>query len=208
MAPCPIATAFNHSLLIEGSLCPFCNSGPAGPSSAASSAVAPSQPQATHSGQSQYTPIKTGTLAALRQTSGNANAARAGAISTTRVTNLASQPQLPSIYKFAVRVAHASYIGDPPMTKWTVWTEGWTVAITYNSLTSFYTFKDTLRHQGQAQFIPYFDGMTRPQRYGYWTLSTNYLDPKSPAPQLWCTWESEYTIQDIITLQGYKLAAK
>ena len=36
------------------------------------------------------------------------------------------------------------------MTKWTVWSEGWSVAISYNFLTSFYTLNDTLRHQGQA----------------------------------------------------------
>ena len=48
--------------------------------------------------------------------------------------------------------------------------------------------------------------MTRPQEYGHWTLAINHLDPKSPAPQLWCTWEAEYTIQDIIALQDFKLA--
>jgi hypothetical protein len=37
-------------------------------------------------------------------------------------------------------------------------------------------------------------------------LATNHLDAKSPAPQLWCTWEGEYTIQDIIALQDSKLA--
>jgi hypothetical protein len=48
--------------------------------------------------------------------------------------------------------------------------------------------------------------MTRPQGHGHWTLSTSHLDPKSPAPQLWCTWELEFTIQDIIALQDFKLA--
>jgi hypothetical protein len=64
----------------------------------------------------------------------------------------------------------------------------------------------TLRSQGQSQFIPYFNAMTQPQGYGHWTLATNHLHPKSPAPQLWCTWEGEYIIQDIIALQDFKLA--
>jgi hypothetical protein len=92
------------------------------------------------------------------------------------------------------------------MTKWTVWTEGWTVTITHNSTASFASLKSTFRSQGQSQFIPYFDAMTRPQGHGHWTMSTNHLDPKSPAPQLWCTWDSEFTIQDIIALQDFKLA--
>jgi hypothetical protein len=198
MAPCPIANAFDHSILIAGSQCPFCHASPAGSSSTASNI-----PREPLSGQSQYTPVTAGTVAALRQTVGQGNAARAKAVASARAT---LGPQLPTVYKFAVRVAHASYEGDPPMTKWTVWAEGWTVAITHNSATSFYTLKDTLRSQGQSQFIPYFNTMTRPEGYGHWTLAANHLDAKSPAPQLWCTWEGEYTIQDIIALQDFKLA--
>jgi hypothetical protein len=154
----------------------------------------------------KYTPVTAGTVAALRQTVGQGNAARAKAIASARASNLALGPQLPTVYKFAVRVAHASYEGDPPMTKWTVWAEGWTVAINHNSTTSFSNLKNTLRNQGQSQFIPYFNAMTQPQGYGHWTLAANHLDPKSPAPQLWCTWDAEYTIQDIIALQDFKLA--
>jgi hypothetical protein len=177
MAPCPIANAFDHSILIAGSQCPFCNASPADSSSTASNT--PQQPLPS---QSQYTPVTAGTVAALRQTVGQGNAARARAVASARASNPALGPQLPTMYKFAVRVAHASYEGDPPMTKWAVWAEGWTVAITHNSTTSFYTLKDTLRSQGQSQFIPYFNAMTRPQGYGHWTLATNHLDAKSPAP--------------------------
>jgi hypothetical protein len=201
MTPCPIANAFDHSILIAGSQCPFCTSSPAGSSSTASNL-----PQESLSSRSQYTPVTAGTVAALRQTVGQGNAARAKAVASARASNLALGSQLPTVYKFAVRVAHASYEGDPPMTKWTVWAEGWTVAITHNSATSFYTLKDTLRSQGQSQFIPYFNAMTQPQGYGHWTLAANHLEAKSPAPQLWCTWEGEYTIQDIIALQDFKLA--
>ena len=36
-------------------------------------------------------------------------------------------------------------------------------------------------------------------------LSTNHLDVKKPAPQLWTTWDDEHTIADIVALQDYKL---
>jgi hypothetical protein len=38
---------------------------------------------------------------------------------------------------------------------------------------------------------------------GDWTLSTNHLDPKNPAPQLWCTRKNELCIQDAVSLQDY-----
>jgi len=57
----------------------------------------------------------------------------------------------------------------------------------------------------QAQFIPYVDGMTRPEGYGHWTLSTNHLDPKSPEPQLWCTWESEYNYSGYYHVAGLQI---
>ena len=47
--------------------------------------------------------------------------------------------------------------------------------------------KETFRAQGQAQYINFLDHITKPQGKGDWTLSTNHLDPKHPAPQLWCT---------------------
>jgi hypothetical protein len=62
--------------------------------------------------------VEAGTVVALRQTVGQGNAARAKAVASARASNLASQ--LPTVYKFTVRVAHASYEGDPLMTKWTV----------------------------------------------------------------------------------------
>ena len=124
-----------------------------------------------------------GTVAVLRQTVGQGNAACARAVASARASNLALGPQFPTVYKFAVRVAHASYESDLLMAKWTVWAEGWIIAITHSSATSFYIFKD----KGQSQFILYFNAMTRPQGYGHWTLATSHLDTKSPAPQLWCT---------------------
>jgi len=54
-----------------------------------------------------------------------------------------------------------------------------------------------------AQYINFLDHITKPQGKGDWTLSTNHLDPKHPAPQLWCTWKSELCIQDAVSLQDY-----
>ena len=34
----------------------------------------------------------------------------------------------------------------------------------------------------------------------------HHLGPKAPVPQLWCTWEGEFTIQDIIALQDFKVS--
>jgi hypothetical protein len=61
--------------------------------------------------------VTTGTVAALRQTVGQGNAARVRAVASARASNLALGPQLLTVYKFAVRVTHASYKGDPLMTK-------------------------------------------------------------------------------------------
>jgi hypothetical protein len=36
-------------------------------------------------------------------------------------------------------------------------------------------------------------------------LSTNHLDVKKPAPQLWTTWDDDMTIADIVSMQDYKL---
>jgi hypothetical protein len=63
--------------------------------------------------------VTAGTVAALRQTVSQGSAARAKAVASARAGNLALALQLPTVYKFAVRVAHASYEGEPPMTKWT-----------------------------------------------------------------------------------------
>jgi hypothetical protein len=47
--------------------------------------------------------------------------------------------------------------------------------------------------------------MTKPEPYGHWMLSTNHLDVKKPAPQLWTTWDDDMTIADIASRQDYKL---
>jgi hypothetical protein len=61
------------------------------------------------------------------------------------------------------------------------------VAINNDKSVTFEQLKETFRAQGQTQYIDFLDHITKPQSRGDWTLSTNYLDPKNPAPQLWCT---------------------
>jgi len=68
---------------------------------------------------------------------------------------------------------------------------------------TFEQLKETFRAQGQAQYINFLDHITKPQGKGDWTLSTNHLDPKHAAPQLWCTWKNELCIQDAVSLQDY-----
>jgi hypothetical protein len=63
--------------------------------------------------------------------------------------------------------------------------------------------KETFRVKGQAQYIDYLDNITGPQGRGHWTLSTNHLAPNNPAPQIWCTWEGAYRIQDAVLMQDY-----
>jgi len=83
--------------------------------------------------------------------------------------------------------------------------EGWTVAVTHGTATSFEKLKNTFRERGQAQLISYFDRMTQPSGYGHWTLAPNHMNVDKPSnPQLWCTWEGDWLIQDIIAIQDYK----
>jgi hypothetical protein len=111
----------------------------------------------------------------------------------------------PDLYKFNVRVAYAIPVPGSAQLDYQVWTEGWTVALAGSKTTSFWRLKDTFRSVFQAQSIPYFEQMTKPDPYGHWMLATNHLDVKKPAPQLWTVWEGDFTIADIVTLQDYKL---
>jgi hypothetical protein len=152
--------------------------------------------------QAHYVPVAPGTVANLRQTIGSGNtyrAAKAAAAPTTPGT-----PLLLNVTKFHVRVAHAYYSDTtPPKTQWAVFTDGWFVATNNNKPVTFDGLKETFRAQGQAQYIDFLDHITKPDGKGDWTLSTNHLDPKAPAPQLWCTWKGELCIQDAISLQDY-----
>jgi hypothetical protein len=134
--------------------------------------------------QAQYTPIPPGTVTALRQTIGTGNALKSKSSGAT-------QPLPPAldVTKFHVRVAHAKYSGTPPVTTWTVFNDGWFVAINNNTPVTFEALKETFRAKGQAQYIDYLNNITAPQGRGHWTLSTNHLAPNNPAPQIWCTWE-------------------
>jgi hypothetical protein len=108
------------------------------------------------------------------------------------------------VTRFHVRVAHAYYSeSTPSKALWAVFTDGWFVAINNDKPMTFEQLKETFRAQGQAQYIDFLDHITKPQGKGDWTLSTNHLDPKNPAPQLWCTWKSELCIQDAVSLQDY-----
>jgi len=203
MAPCPAEPTFNHSALIEGARCPMCKC-----STTASSSGAPQQPtgigsQLTY--RSQYTPVTASAITAVRQITGNGNTARSQSITSTRTSIPASVTQHPRSFKFTIRVAHANYEGDPPKTSWTVWTEGWTVAILANSVTSYWELKETFRSQGQSQNIPYLNAMTSPDGYGHWSLTNHHLDSKSPNIQLFCTWVGEMPIEEIISTQDFKM---
>src|SRR2546423_2346603 len=149
-------------------------------------------------------PTTTGTLAAMRN-SGHANIGRLRAINAARANATAIAARTPDIYKFNIRVAHASFAEGKSKLDYQVWTEGWTVALIGSATTTFWRLKEHFRSVFQAQSIPYFEQMTKPEPYGHWMLSTNHLDTKKPAPQLWTTWDDEHTIADIVALQDYKL---
>jgi hypothetical protein len=195
---CPLVPTFAHSSLTLGAACPFCHQIP----STNSPATAPAQSIATANTLAQYTPVAAGTVAALRQTIGSGNALKSK-------TPGGSQPIIPllDVTKFHVRVAHARYTDQtPPQTLWTVFTDGWFVAINNNTPVTFEQLKETFRAQGQAQYIDYFSSITKPEGHGHWTLSTNHLAPNHPAPQIWCTWEGAYCIQDAMKIQDYSSA--
>ena len=68
---------------------------------------------------------------------------------------------------------------------------------------TFEALKETFRAKGQAQYIDYLNNITGPQGRGHWTFSINHLAPNNPAPQIWCTWEGAYRIQDAVLMQDY-----
>jgi hypothetical protein len=72
-----------------------------------------------------------------------------------------------------------------------------------NTPMTFEALKETFRAKGQAQYIDYLDNITGPQGRGHWILSTNHLALNNLAPQIWCTWESAYRIQDAVLMQDY-----
>jgi len=79
------------------------------------------------------------------------------------------------------------------------------VAINNDKSVTFEQLKETFQAQGQGQYIDFLDHITKPQGKGDWTISTNHLDPKNSAPQLWCTWKIELCIQDAVSLQDSPL---
>jgi hypothetical protein len=99
------------------------------------------------------------------------------------------------VTKFHVRVAHAYYSDTTPSkAQWAVFTDGWFVATNNNKPITFNVLKETLQTQEQAQYINFLHHITKPDGKGDWTLSTNHLDPQTPAPWLWCTWKGELCI--------------
>jgi hypothetical protein len=88
---------------------------------------------------------------------------------------------------------------------YTTWTEGWTCAIKHNSPVSYDSLKNTFRNTIQVQTISFFKKITQPDGHGHWLLASNHLNPEKPAPVLWTHWEGEYSIQDVIQMQGYRL---
>jgi hypothetical protein len=168
------------------------------PAASASNNTPLQQPIATASTQAQYTPIPPGTVTTLRQTIGTGNALKSKSSGPTHPL-----PPTLDVTKFHVRVAHAKYSGTPPVTTWTVFNDGWFVAINNNTPVTFEALKETFGAKGQAQYIDYLNNNTGPQGRGYWTLSTNHLAANNPAPQIWCTWEGAYRIQGAVLMKGY-----
>jgi hypothetical protein len=120
---------FTHLSLAPGVACPFCHQ----ILSTNAPATAPAQPIATANAPVQYTPIAAGTVAALRQTIGSGNTLKSK-------TTGGSHPTIPplDVTKFHVRVAHAIYTDKTPLqTLWTVFTDGWFVAINNNTPVTF-----------------------------------------------------------------------
>src|SRR2546429_1387036 len=118
-------------------------------------------------------------------------------LATGRANNSPIAVHTPDLYKFNVRVAHAIPVPGSTQLDYQVWTEGWTVALPGSKTMSFWKLKDTFRSAFQAQSIPYFERMTKPDSYGHWMLATNHLDVKKPAPQLWTVWDDDFTVADI-----------
>jgi hypothetical protein len=99
------------------------------------------------------------------------------------------------VTKFHVRVAHAYYSDTTPSkAQWAVFTDGWFVATNNNKPITFNVLKEMFQAQEQAQYINFLHHITKPVGKGSWTLSTNHLDPQTPAPWLWCSWKGELCI--------------
>src|SRR2546423_4496284 len=129
--PCPVAPVLDHFPLSANSTCPFCHqlAHVNVDESSASTASTSSSNLVQQPLGAQYTPVTHNTVATLRQTVESARVARARAVTEPRTSNPSPTP---IIYKFAVRVAHASYSNDTdrmPQATWTVWNGSWTVAI-------------------------------------------------------------------------------
>ena len=191
--------ALFHSALAPNTSCPFCHHSNDPYGGLSGVAGTPDPPN-----QAQYTPVAPGTVSALRQTIGTGNAYRAAKAAAVPPIPTPGTPQPLSVTRFHVRVAHASYSeSTPSKALWAVFTDGWFVAINNDKPVTFEQLKETFRAQGQGQYIDFLDHITKPQGKGDWTLSTNHLDPKNPAPQLWCIWKNELCIQDAVSLQDY-----
>jgi hypothetical protein len=137
-----------YAVLIADILYPFCGaSSDTGPSStplAASITPASTISASAVATPAQYTPILTGILAVLRN-SGYINISRVKAINAARVNTTAITARTPNIYKFNIRVAHASFIKGKSKLDYRVWTEGWTVALVGSATTTFWRLKEYFR---------------------------------------------------------------
>jgi hypothetical protein len=205
MAPCHIFAGLDHDILVKDAKCPACGSTiDARSSTSSSQPTSISLTQASSESSAMARPGPSLAVATtLRQQSinyGNISKQRGGQ------AKVAMPPVLPAVYKFNIRVAHAGYTGaDSMASTYTIWTEGWTCAIKHNSPVSYDSLKNTFRNTIQVQTIGFFKKITRPNGHGHWLLASNHLNPEKPAPLLWTHWEGEYSIQDVIQMQGYRL---
>jgi hypothetical protein len=58
---------------------------------------------------------------------------------------------------------HAFFVEGKSKLGYRVWTEGWTVALVGSATTTFWRFNEHFRSAFQAQSIPYFEQMTKPE---------------------------------------------
>jgi len=155
MAPCTIFLTVNHSLFIlnvkwphyyiiisikstsvdtSGGLVVLVTA----PTTLTEAQYTPAPPQSTSTTLSQQS-IDYGSITRQR-------VANAAAQSTNRAAIARSTTPKATYHRFTVRISYASYTdSDPPMTKYTVWSEGWSVGLFNNSVATYAKFKDTLR---------------------------------------------------------------
>jgi hypothetical protein len=93
----------------------------------------------------------------------------------------------PIIYVFVVRVAHAAFKPNSPISEFTTFQESWRCSITPGTTLTFYKFQEQVKAEGIAlatQGAPNLHRILFPRDHGSFHLAANHLALKNPSLQL------------------------